>query len=310
MPHQKSEDGSQPTFVSMVANSICKILSEKSGRNGADKKTEEEIKWMMIAKTYLTGNQMLEHGFVDRVINSETPINHTNIKSDYKEYQNILNKELFKTTDTMPSQKILNRLKLSEGSDDDAVLAAIARIENDLSVSNKENETISEKLRIANESQEQLQTRMRELQSAKQLIDNSLLDKEKELEVMNKQISDTNEKIKLLENEKLEADNKAKEIADKALEDKAAQLIDGFVTTGKIENNEETIKVWNGMAIRDYDGTKVILDAMKTNMSVPTPQSTGIKNQEEKKIEEGSVEEFRIENRKRLEEKRSTTKKA
>lgn len=308
MPYQVSE-GSQPSFVSIVASSICKILSSKSGRSGIEKKTEEEIKSMMFAKTYMSSDQMFSNGFVDKVINSEDIIKHIDTETDYKAYQNILNKELFKTIDIMPfSAKILNRLNLADGSDENDVIAAIARNENNLSAANKENERISNLLKASNESQEELARRMKEMQTAKETIDNSMTEKETALNSLNKEMEDLKTKIKNLEDEKLAIENKAKEDADTALRNKANEMVAGFVEIGRIENSEDVINIWNNMAFRDYDGTVAILNAMKTNMPLPTVTATKVSNKVEGKVEEGSVEEFRLMNRKRLEEKRNGVK--
>ncbi len=283
-PEEKSE------FLDMVLNSVCIVLSERSGRNGKPKKTTEDIKNLLEVKTYFTAQQMYDEGLIDEIIPSSIKISEDSAKNMFKQTQVAFNKFIenkYKKTNTMAFEKVLNRLKLASDSDEASVLAKIAFIENEqamnmekLTAVNSEVIELRSKLKASNDSKEEIAAKLKEAENAKnEATDayNKMFAKMEEMDAENKK---SKEELKTIAEEKLAAENKFK------LE-RAENLIKEYRETGKIKSDEAAAN-YTKRAVVNYEDTKFDLEQMNASFKAPTPFSktggTAINRENEKSV--------------------------
>lgn len=300
-PTQKSE------FLDTVSLQIATILAGRSGRGGKDKKTLEEVQALMKAKTYYSGQRMADEGFADECLKTSVVVDKS---SNVKNLHKVFNKINSKDTNTNHNQKVvmdkvINKLGLVSGSGEDSILAGIARIENDISASNKDNEKLkvtnkelSDKLEAVNKEKKDLETKLTEAET-----------KNEEMVTAFDKMKATNETIEA-ENKDLKtkvdaAENKEKEAVDAANLLKAKNLVAKFYNAGKIRH--EDVAKWEKRAATNFEDTELILEGMPTNMHVPKPMKAedGAENKAGELPQPGSfeyyIEKNKIKNKERME---------
>lgn len=227
MMHQVSggDEKSRQAFE-LAVNSMLKTRSVLS---------EGEVKQLMDSTTWLTAQECLDLGICTEIENSQefnkprkTP--EDGVKAMHKEFRQIVNK-LIDTQKPQSMDKVTNKLKLVKGSNEDAVLEAINKIETDA-----------------------------------QNSANALDAMTKKCEAAEKHGKDMEDKYNALKKEKDDADAKAKADAEAAnvanAEKKAKELVADGVKAGKIVNSATVVASYEKMAKNDYEGTKTIIDAL------------------------------------------------
>jgi ATP-dependent protease ClpP protease subunit len=315
LPYDPKNIDKKDELIIIVAKRIATVISAKSGRNGKPKKTPEEILDMMTKKTYYTAEDMYNNGLCDIVLNSNNKkISLSNledskeIKKNYKEYQVLFNKLLPNNNNdninnnTMAYEKLVNKINktaelnqhvgsLAEGSDETAIVAQWANLENAYNFQNKENVRIQKELdevrlqnKVLNDSQEENQKRMKEMQNSNDSMTN--------------EIAELKDKYNLMCSEKTAMDNKAKEDALKILTDNATKLINKHVGVGRIKDEEGIKNKWIEKAVTNYDDTELLLDSMQMNMHVPKPVNLG--NDAQPQTGTSASDKYRLANRERI----------
>lgn len=319
LPFNPIEESSETTLVNIVAKSIAKIISEKSGRNGKEKLTQDEVLAMMRSKTYYTAQELYDKGLINRIIASTGKIvrktsSDFEFKNEYKKAQAILNKFVSENFNhkVMKFPKIINKLSLNENTSDEGVESAVLQHIEKVELANKElsdsNKGLSEKVNILNKEKEDLQARMAEMQNSS----SSTMNKEKEdamneakaaKDMVNKLTEDlkaakdalksAEEKINLVNKEKEEAEQKQKE-------DKATNLVNKFRGLGVIADSDEAAKPWIAQAIQNYEFTEAQLEAIPRSVKLPKPQDV---QNILKEPAVGSFEAIKLRNKQEIAEK-------
>ncbi len=229
MMHNPFNSGGEDTpELKAFKNSIVTMLKSKNPNA-----TENEISKYMDATTWMNADEAKAAGFCD-VIEASSDHNKpriktvTDAKQSWKEICNYFNSINLKPAITM--KKVYNKLKLVDGSTEDAVVASIEAIENKAKMSEEEKEAMKKELDEAKDKYDKLKAKFDDQETA------------------NKAAKD-------------EADNKAKI----ALENSSKILAEGAAKAGKIKNDAATIKLFTDKAVADYDGVKAMLDAMPVN---------------------------------------------
>jgi ATP-dependent protease ClpP protease subunit len=229
MHNPYNPDGKVDSGLDAIKGSLITMLGRKTN------KTEDEISSLMNATTWMNAEQCITNGFADeRVSISDlnkpraTPITSENIKARLSEYTNFFNSIHTKKEPTM--KKVANKLNLIESANEDAFVSAIDAIEN------KVTEAVAAKNALA-----------------------------VELEAAKTELATAANKVKELE----AAATAAKEAADAeklAALDKAAELqATNYAAAGKIKNDVASIAKVKAQLIKDFDGTKSLLDELPIN---------------------------------------------
>lgn len=222
-------------MLNAFKKSLVTMVSKRSGKDS------NYITDMFDKTTYMTADEAKMLGMCDMVEASEdynkkraTPI--TNIgeaKQYYKTNSLIFNSLLQKPT-IMPSIKVTNKLKLTEGANDDQIVDAINAIESRATVA--ETALGNEKLKTTE-------------------ITNSLT----------KVTGERDEAIKERDALKTKWDNLEKE----AKGIKAKELVATALKQGKITNNAANIKAWEDRAAADFDGINALLASIPSTSKAP-----------------------------------------
>lgn len=294
-PEQKSE------FLDRVFNTVCTLISQRSGRNNKPKKSFEEVRNMMLSETYLTATEMLEHGLIDRIISSDKRaynFKKEEVEMRYKEYQEISNKfiqENYNNKDTVMAKELIdvvNQLNLTPGTDFAGVMAEVANRANAHNRLEADNKILADKLKAANETQEENQKRMFDIQTQANDAINKVSKLEAELEAAKKELEVVNASKIEMEGKVKDAEEKAKTEADNAKTEKAKSL----VAANSFKIDEKDVAYWEKKAFDNYEDAEKTLNLIKVTTQLPRPmQAAAII---ENKIEEGSFAHFAAENKK------------
>lgn len=243
MMHNPSgpDDGKASPELQAFKSSLVKMLIRKNPT-----KTEEDISDLMNNTTWLNSEQALTEGFADVIERSDdmnkpraTPTL-TDAKATWKQYCNYFN-SLNQKPQLM--LKVTNFLKLNNSANEDSIVNAIEAIQNNV---------IAEK-------------------TAKDKAETEKADALKKVTEKETEITNLNTEITKLKNDlkvKTDAEDAA---ALKSKEDAAGLLIDNAAKIGKIKNDADTITKMKAQAVKDFDGTKALIEAMpinKTGMSI------------------------------------------
>lgn len=230
MHNPYNPDGKVDSGLDAIKGSLVTMLSRKTS------KTEDEISALMNMTTWMNAEQCITNGFADeRVSISDlnkpraTPITSENIKARFKEYTNFFNSiHTIKTEPLM--KKVANKLNLIESANEDAFVSAIDAIENKAAVAVAEKEKIAGELETAKADLVAAQNRVTELEAAEKTAKEAA------------------------EAEKLSALDKAAELQ-----------ANNYAKDGKIKNDASSIAKVKAQLIKDFDGTKALLDELPIN---------------------------------------------
>lgn len=231
MMHNPSgaNDEANSTALTAFKDSIVKMLARKCSSE------ESKISDMMNNTTWLNAEQCKEQGLCD-VIENSADMNKpravsapTDAKAAWKQYANYFN-SINTIQNPITMKKVYNRLKLVEGTNEDAVIASIDAIENRATTAEAEKTKVEGELSAAKEELTKVQNKVTELEGKLQ--------------------------------EKKEAEDAA---ALKAKENAAELAVQNLAKDGKIKNDADTITKVKNQFIKDFDGTKEIYDAIPLN---------------------------------------------
>lgn len=290
MPYDPNDESKKSPFLDMAFNSVATIISQKSGRNGKQKMTVDQIKQLMLVKTYLTAYELYDMGLIDEVISSSNnrktkiDITSSNIKNDYMEHCNVVNKFI--------NDNFNKRVMTPE---EQQKLQEMLNLQHKNEVLNKEVVSFKEQVEAFNREKANFTTQL----SAMQVERDSALNKVKEGELAltesTQKMEVVNKELEELRSFKEDAINKEKELQASIVKEKATNLVNKYVEVGKIKNDEKIINGWIDQAVVNYAGTELILETLRTDFQAPKP----IKPSEEKQAL--SIQErFRADNRERL----------
>lgn len=216
--------------LDVMKGSLATMIASRSG------KTEDEILAVMNRTTWIPAkgdDGALKLGFCDSI---EESSDHNKKRvatappgepmAMYRVANSILKEEFSKIKFPLKMKKVTNKLGLNEDASEDSILAGIATIENSLNAAN----------------------------SASAQAKKDLAEKEKEVADLKKKVADAEAK------EKDAADAKAKAEAGE-MEEKAKNMLDGFVTSGKIK--AEAVDSWKeSVKALGIDKVKAQLEAL------------------------------------------------
>lgn len=309
LPYIQSDPTKKSELLDTVANSVKTIISNRSGRNGFAKKSEEEVLDMMTKKTFLKGNDIYKSGLIDKVVNHEITVHSLKESELYEEFQSILNKEILQNTEAMPiPTSILNKLNLTEESSEQDILSAVVNLEGQIATHAAANIELQGKITTLESEKVANLQRISELNSKESELASSkvaLANRQAELDVEKSAVASSATRIINLETEINELKNKQAEIESAGKETAVMNMLNPFVETGRIKDDEAVINAWKKRAMKsdeDFEDTKLILESMPVNMHLPTPKRTS-ETSETNDVEEGSAEYYRIQNNLRAEGK-------
>jgi ATP-dependent Clp endopeptidase proteolytic subunit ClpP len=215
--------GGDSKELNVMKDSIAIMIAGRTG------KSKEEILKIMDRTTWISSAEALTEGFCDvveasseqnkkRVVSSEP-------KAMWKECGAVMNSLLSNQNKKQMFTKVTNKLGLVAEANEDAILEAIAKIENK-----------------AEDAANELK-KMEDAYNAK------------------KAECDKAEADLAEAKAKLEEEAKAKAKAeDEAAEEKAKNMVEGFAKAGRIKNDAETITKWTAKAKADFDGVKALIE--------------------------------------------------
>jgi len=256
-----SEDGKVDKGLEALNNAICKMIATRTG------KTEDEI-WAIMNRgkaddkgTWIGADEALAMGFCDEVIRSDSKNKNAIVTEStnalWKEANKVLNRNNKPTKKNM--KNVLNKLGLVEDANEASAIAAIDAL-------NKSMDDLKKQYDKKKAELEDLKKEMDEMKAKKKAED-----------------EDAEKKAKADADEKAKAEEEAKN--KKAEEDKkkADEECKNAVAAGKIKNDAKVIESFKNAFLRDYEGTKAIIDAMPATKTSPvfvTAETNSIQDSE------------------------------
>lgn len=217
------------TTLNAFKDSIVKMLTRKSSAS------EGKISDMMNNTTWLNAEQCMAEGLCD-VIESSADMNKpravnapTDAKATWKQYANVFN-SITKPQPQNTMKKVTNFLKLNDSANEDSIVSAIEAIQNNAVVE----------------------------KTAKEKAEADLVTAKSDLQKANDKVTELTNSLKV----KTDAEDAA---TAKAKDDAAELFVNGLAKDGKIKNDADTITKIKAQAVKDFDGTKAIYDAMPVN---------------------------------------------
>ena len=218
--------GGDSTELKKMRESIATMIAERTGNS------LEAVLKIMDRTTWIKASEALTSGFCDEIeYSKDNNAKHGNAKAMWDAGKLVANKFLKNTTMT----KVTNKLGLNDEANEDSIVAAIT--------------TISNKKAEAEDKLKKMEDDYAEAKKAK-------AEMEDKLKAMEDKLEDAKKKAEESDKAKAEAEEDAKK-------DKAKNLIEGFVKTGKIKL--EAKAKWEAMAIVNFDDTKTLLEELPTN---------------------------------------------
>jgi ATP-dependent protease ClpP protease subunit len=229
MHNPYNPDGKVDSGLDAIKGSLVTMLGRKTN------KTEDEISALMNLTTWMNAEQCITNGFADeRVSISDlnkpraAPITSENIKARLKEYTNFFNSIHTKKEPSM--KKVTNFLNLNDSATEDSIFKAIESIQNSAKEANEAKEKIAGELETAKADLVAANNRVTELEAAEKTAKEAA------------------------EAEKLSALDKAAELQ-----------ANNYAKEGKIKNDATSIAKVKAQLIKDFDGTKALLDELPIN---------------------------------------------
>lgn len=282
LPYNPNDPSKISPLTENGARSIAKIIAGKSGRNGKKKLTPEDVLELMRKSTYFTPDELFEKGLIDRILTASGKVKRlenmataemVEIKPLYTDYQVLFNK-LITETETFNNNvmsKLNNRLNIAADSGEQDQVEAIARLENKISQGKEDLKTANDKIVALGEEKVTLNNKVTTLESEKAETLSNLNIATSRITALEAELKTANEEKGTLQNKVTEFETKEAASAEALLKEKCTNLVKGFVKIGKIANKAEVISGWEAQAFSNFDATKLLLDTMPVNMSVPIP---------------------------------------
>jgi len=221
--------GDDKKAVDSMRDSLTTMLSAKSGM------TKDAVGYLMEKTSWLNASECFEKGFCTEIaITSDANKKRmptTSARAMWKEATEIVN-NVFKNSNDM--KKVTAKLNLNEAATEDAIVAAIEGLQNNL-------------IKVSNDAKSEADQLKADLKAAQDNVED-IKQKLAEAEGALKEVTD-----------KAEADNKL------ATESKALEMVTAFAKTGRIKNDVGTIDSWKKLAISDFEGTKKMIEELPLN---------------------------------------------
>jgi ATP-dependent Clp endopeptidase proteolytic subunit ClpP len=239
--------GGDDDSLKAIKKALVIMIASRSGV------TEREVDKMMDKTSWILAEEAKQAGLCD-YIESSKEVNRprlvsTNAVGAWTEAKAIMNKILNEEKPKIITMnKITNKLKLVEGSNEDVVINAISALE--LRVKNAEDDLDKAK-KAKNDSDDELDKKKNELDEAENAF---------------KKMKSDYDKMK----NDFEAKN-AEDDLDKKMGAKnaASELIKTAVKEGRVKNEAEAIEMWTNKAEVDFAGTKGMLETISLNKTAP-----------------------------------------
>ena len=189
-----------------MKKSLATMIAQRTG------KSEAEILAIMAKTTWITASEAFNSGFCDTI---ETSSEHnkrravvpsSDIKAMWTESDKVLN-SIFFQTNNIKMTKVTNKLGLNAEANEDAILSAIASIEN----------------------------KKAEAEDSLKKMEDKIAKMEDEMDEMKAKYAEAKKKAE-------DADEAKKKAEDEAEDSKAKNMIEGFVSQGRIK--AETVNSW------------------------------------------------------------------
>ena len=222
-----NQDGTKDEGLDKIKGSLVSMISGRCG------KEEAEISAMMDKTTWITATEAKNSGLCDSVemssdYNKKRMVQQGQDMRAYWKESNVVLNNLFNKNSKMI--KVANKLGLNPEASEEVILNAVTEVQNKLAsaeAKNKENEDKILELEIAHENK------------AKELED--------------------------VQNELAELKKASAEAEEKAVEEKATEMVQNFAKVGRIKNDAETIQKWVNKAKEDFDGVKALIEELPLN---------------------------------------------
>ena len=199
---------------------------------------------MMDRTTWIGAAESLSSGFCDEIeYTNENNVKHGNARAMWDAGKSVVN-SISKPNNNFKMTKVANKLGLNPEANEDAIISEITSIVN-------KNSDMESKMSKMEAEFKKAQEKCNELQ----------------------------EKMDKMKDEMKDAEDKKAKAEMESKEEKAKNLVDLFVKSGKVKN-EAAIK-WVAKAIEDFDGVKNLLEELPTNGKAPVMQVNNAFNEAE-----------------------------
>ena len=225
----------QSPLLDSMKDSLNTIISQRSGMNAS------EVHKMMDRTSFIQASEAKALGLCDDVegtVHVNTKNFPKEVRAFAKEANNVLNKILDKTNFPI-MLKVTNKLQLNDDANEDSIVKAIdvvvnKAVEDATAVLHKKSKEDLDKMKNDMDQAED------KFKTQKDAYDKATAD-----------LTEATDKIKVIE--------------DKVAEEKAKNMVEGYVKMGKIKNEAKVIIDWTAKAKVDMDGTKALLESIPSN---------------------------------------------
>ena len=159
---------------------------------------------------------------------SKVAVNDSKVAVNMWKVGNTILNNAFKNTNDM--KKVTAKLNLNEAATEDAIVSAIEGVVNNANATKAEADKLRTDLKDAQDKVTDIQNKLDAATASLKLVT-----------------------------------DKATEDATAVLETRSLEMVTGFAKIGRIKNDASTIEVWKGLAVKDFDGTKKIIEDLPLN---------------------------------------------
>ena len=229
--------GGDSVELKKMRESIGVMIAERTGTS------LEDVLKIMDKTTWITAAEALLNGFSDEVeYSKDINTKHGNAKAMWDSGKLIVNSILKPNNKTM--NKVANKLGLIAEANEETILAAINKMEDD---------------------SKKMEDKLAKMQDALKSKQDECAELEAKMDEFKKQVED--------------AKNEAKKAEDEAKKSEAKTMVENFVKIGKIKN--ESTEKWIAKAVVDFDGVKNLLEELPTNGKATTITINEVSNDAE-----------------------------
>ena len=238
--------GGSDAILSTMKDSIVKMIESRCGMS------ESEVNRMMNRETFILADEAKSMNLCDEVdqtskLNTKYLKKITNSTQFYKEAKLVLN-SIINNQNQNPMIKVCMKLGLVDGTPEESIVQAIDSIMNKAKLAESAKDAAileaQNKAKADESEMDKLKAKFKKLEEEKAAKDAAYEDCKNALDAMEK-------------------DKKAAE--DKACEEKAKNMVEGFAKAGRIKNEATVILKWSNLAKADFEGTKSMIEELPLN---------------------------------------------
>jgi ATP-dependent Clp protease protease subunit len=213
-------------FLQSIKDSLVKLVSANCSLD------ESKVSEIMEATTWMDAQECLAAGIATQIeVTSDQNKKHApkpnEAKARWKEYSTIVN-SIFDKKPNM--NKVTNILKLTDGSNEDAIVSAITDITN-------------------------------KLNSANEVVNATKAEKD----ALKKKLDDAEDAYNKMKAEYDKMKNDMDEAEDALNAEKCSNMVKGYAKAGRIKNEAAVIDKWVALAKNDFEGTEVLIKELPLN---------------------------------------------